>query len=130
MAAQGGARPEPKDVSNLMAGEQTAAQPPQAAAAGARKPFVILYTRGPAWVAGKPLRDQPNFTAHGHYLTGLLDEGRLILSGPFLDEPGALAIVEAADKAEAEAIARRDPPVVDGVLSYQVYAFSISRQRK
>jgi hypothetical protein len=50
---------------------------------------------------------------HAVYLEGLNAAGKLAFAGPFLDAggkpEGSLVVVEAADKAEAEAIAAADP---------------------
>jgi len=50
---------------------------------------------------------------HAAFLNGLNAEGTLKFAGPFLDAEGkpegSLVVVEAADKAEAEAIAAADP---------------------
>lgn len=91
---------------------------------------LILYSAGPAWIAGKPIQEQPNIAAHGAFLQQLLDEGRLLLSGPFLEEPGGLAVLDVAEQAEAEAIAARDPAVVDGILAARVCAFRANRMRR
>jgi uncharacterized protein YciI len=54
---------------------------------------------------------------------------RVVLAGPFLDAQGkpcgSLLVIEAADQAEAEAIAARDPYVTEGVFeSYQLRPWS------
>jgi uncharacterized protein YciI len=46
---------------------------------------------------------------HRTFLRDLLDRGRLIVSGPFTDSPGALLIVRAASHAEVEATLDADP---------------------
>ena len=46
---------------------------------------------------------------HREYLRSLFDQGKLITSGPFTDETGALLIYEAADEAEARALLAADP---------------------
>jgi uncharacterized protein YciI len=61
--------------------------------------------------------------AHLEHLKALAD--RLVLAGPFLDAAGkpcgSLVIIEAADQAEAEAMAARDPYVKEALFeSYQV----------
>lgn len=47
--------------------------------------------------------------AHREYLKGLLDGGKLVASGPWVDDSGALIIYEAADEAEARALIAADP---------------------
>ena len=51
--------------------------------------------------------------------------GRLVFAGPFMDSDdkpcGSLVVIEAASQAEAEALAKQDPFVREGVFeSYQV----------
>ena len=54
-----------------------------------------------------------NRPAHLDYLNGLNADGRLRFAGPFLGEDGkpvgSLVAVEAADRAEAQALAAGDP---------------------
>lgn len=47
--------------------------------------------------------------AHREYLKTLLDSGKLVGSGPWVDDSGALIIYEAADEAEARALIAADP---------------------
>jgi len=47
--------------------------------------------------------------AHREYLKGLLDGGKLVASGPWVDDSGALIIYEAADETEARALIAADP---------------------
>ena len=47
--------------------------------------------------------------AHREYLKHLLDTGKLLESGPWADDTGALLIYEAADEAELRAIIAADP---------------------
>lgn len=46
---------------------------------------------------------------HREYLKSLLDAGKLIESGPFTDDSGALMVYEAPDLATAEAQLAADP---------------------
>ncbi len=47
--------------------------------------------------------------AHREYLKSLLDSGKLLASGPWIDESGALIIYEGADEAEVRALIAADP---------------------
>ncbi len=47
--------------------------------------------------------------AHREYLKTLLDSGKLVASGPWVDDSGALIIYEAADEAAARALIAADP---------------------
>ncbi len=54
--------------------------------------------------------------AHRAYLTQLIDEGKLVCSGPFTDNYGALIVYEAETYDAAEAILKGDPFFVGGVF--------------
>ena len=51
---------------------------------------------------------------HRDYLKGLLDAGKLVESGPWVDDTGALLIYEAADEAEVRALMAEDPYATTG----------------
>ena len=55
--------------------------------------------------------------SHREYLQQLLDEGKLVASGPWVDDTGALMIFEAADEAEARALVEADPYTAAGVAA-------------
>ena len=55
--------------------------------------------------------------SHREYLKSLLDSGKLLESGPFVDETGALLIYEAADLAEVQEILANDPYAPSGVVA-------------
>ena len=59
------------------------------------------------------IQDQDKINAirsvHRAYLTSLLETGKLLASGPFEDNYGALIVYEAADAAAAEALLKADP---------------------
>lgn len=46
---------------------------------------------------------------HREHLRGLLDQGKLIMAGPWADDSGALIVLDVADEAEARTIIARDP---------------------
>lgn len=53
---------------------------------------------------------------HRQYLAQLKAQGKLVASGPFTDDSGALIIYEAADRDEAEQLLRQDPFCSEGVF--------------
>jgi hypothetical protein len=90
------------------------------------KQFVVLLKRGPKWVAGKPVGEQP-LRNHGRYLQEQMTKGALQLAGPFLDDSGGLILYQARDESEVRAIAEHDPGVVDGVLAVEsIRPFSLA----
>ena len=59
--------------------------------------------------------------AHRAYLKSLLDDGKLIESGPFADDSGALLIYEADSQSEVESWLAEDPyAITDGVIAETV----------
>lgn len=72
--------------------------------------FVILYHPGGAWAKGKPVWDQ-DLGAHAQYMLHLRRSNKLVMGGPFTDDSGGLAIIDAADRAEAKSILAADPAV-------------------
>jgi uncharacterized protein YciI len=55
--------------------------------------------------------------SHREYLQTLLDEGKLVESGPFTDDSGALLIYEVEDLAAAEAQLSNDPYTPSGIIA-------------
>ena len=54
--------------------------------------------------------------AHRAYLTSLLSKGKLAISGPFLDDYGALIVYEADSAEEAETLLKGDPFHAAGIF--------------
>lgn len=55
--------------------------------------------------------------AHREYLASLKDAGKLVTSGPFVDDSGALIIYEAESEAEVNEMIEHDPFHEAGVFS-------------
>lgn len=96
----------------LLLGAMPAAQAP---ASEPRQLFLILYSPGPSWRAGRPMREQ-DLRAHGAYYAGLLRDGRAFAGGGYVGEDGGLAIVRAANLGEARAILAADPAIIGGIF--------------
>ena len=97
-----------------------AAQPaPTQAAEPARQLFLFLYRPGPAWRADVPMRQQ-DLRAHAAYHAQLLRAGRSFAGGGYVGQDGGMAIVRAADQAEAEAMLAADPAIVTGVFAGEI----------
>jgi uncharacterized protein YciI len=54
---------------------------------------------------------------HREYLRSLFDQGKLVMSGPWADDTGAMLIYEAADMNEAERLLDADPYRTAGVIA-------------
>ena len=86
--------------------------------------FAIHYAAGPKWLEGKPLFEQP-LQAHGEYMAKLLDEGVLVIAGPYLDDSGGLAIVQARNIDHVKEIIASDPAVRDGVFTAEAQPWQV-----
>jgi uncharacterized protein YciI len=98
---------------------------PAPAPAGSPDPtaFTVVSLRlGPKWDRTLPAPRQPGIADHGQYMTRLTTEGRLVLGGPFLEDPaartvsGAMVIFATPDAAEARRLMEEDPGVKAGLL--------------
>ena len=87
--------------------------------------FVIVLERGPNWLPGKTVSQQP-LREHGRYLQRLMANGELVLAGPFLDDQGGLILLKAANLSEAQQIANEDPAIQKGILRPTVHPFRIA----
>jgi uncharacterized protein len=54
--------------------------------------------------------------AHREYLTGLQEQGKLVISGPFADDRGGLLVYEAETPAQVEKLIAEDPFATQGVF--------------
>ena len=77
--------------------------------------YLVVYRPGPAWVAGKPVGEQP-LKDHFKYMIDLHVAGALEMAGPFLDDTGGAMVVRVADDAEAKRLIAADPAVTGGVM--------------
>jgi uncharacterized protein YciI len=93
---------------------------PETAGASANSTFLVVYSAGPSFLPGKPLKEQP-LKEHGKYMLDLYAQGSLVLAGGFLDESGGAVILNAPDQAAAIAITENDPAVRNGVFVYKLY---------
>lgn len=84
----------------------------------------MIYRPGPGWLANQPLAAQP-LKEHGRHLLNLYRRGVLRYAGPFADESGGAAMIEATDDADAKALVAADPTVVAQVLTFQVYGWML-----
>ena len=107
----------------LMLSGLASAVPFATGAAAAQTPptttvYAIVYRRGPAWREGLPMSGQ-DLRPHLVYMQGLFDTGVLYAGGAIGPE-GGLALILAADAAEAARITNADPAVTMGVFAAEV----------
>ena len=87
--------------------------------------FVGIYARGPSWLPGKTIREQP-LEAHFAYMEALQDSCVLVLGGPFKDDEGALAVIETNSLTEARLIFAADPAVKQAIFSVSIHPWFVS----
>jgi uncharacterized protein YciI len=98
----------------------------------AKPASVAIYRRGPAWIDGRALRDQPTLLDHGRFLAELENTGRAVHAGPMyrLDEvPAAdpIGIASLPDGVDAaRVILRDDPALVSGLLLCDILAWHVA----
>jgi uncharacterized protein len=63
---------------------------------------------------------------HAAHLRELDEDGKLVLAGPFTDDPRGLLVLNCADTAAASAILEADPLVGAGVRTYRVHSWLIA----
>lgn len=71
--------------------------------------FLVFRDPGPAWVEGRPTRQQPLWDEHAAFVDRLFEQGRVAMAGPYADYSRALVIVNARDALEASALFDGDP---------------------
>lgn len=100
--------------------EQTAAEP-----TAARSLFVVIYRPGPAWIAGKPMRQQ-KLGGHLAHIQQLFDAGQVFAGGGFTDSgvEGGMAILWAASLDQANGLVDADPAIRGGVFVATVRAWT------
>lgn len=101
----------------LIAPSGVAAQQAQAASTvpGPAPLFLLIYERGPAWIEGKPMRQQ-KLGEHVAYMQKLIEEGRVVAGGPFGGDAGGMAILRASSLEEAQRVLDADPSLLNGTF--------------
>lgn len=66
------------------------------------------------------------FEAHTQYLSDQQMKGKVLLFGPWRDLPGSMALVMAKSDEEANEIAKNDPAVKSGSLTFEVRAWNVT----
>jgi hypothetical protein len=98
-----------------------------------QKPLSLaIYRRGPAWVEGGKLRDQPTLLDHGRFLARLERTGQAVHAGPAhrLDEVPVTDPIGMASfpcgPAEAAALLRDDPALISGLLLCDIVPWHVA----
>jgi len=74
---------------------------------------------------------QEMMTPHIEYVHKLIDQGHIIVSGPFADERrGGMFILEVENEAKAVELVENDPAVISGILKNELRVYNLSFLRK
>ena len=89
--------------------------------------FVIIHRPGLNWIAGKSMFEQPGLSEHIAHYRGLLEAGKLLAGGPFLDGFAAGMMIPQAEQSESEIteFAAADPAVRSGLLVAEVHKWLV-----
>ena len=87
--------------------------------------FVFLHRPGPNWLKDKPITEQP-LSAHFQYMSQLAEEEKLVVGGGFLDDSGAMGVIQASNIAEVEKIVAADPAVRSNVVQAEVHPWFVT----
>jgi uncharacterized protein YciI len=58
-------------------------------------------------------------------MAGLLEQGLIVMGGPYLDDSGGMMVSRASSLEEAERLAHEDPGVQSGLLTVEVKAWYV-----
>ena len=78
--------------------------------------FAVMRERGGPWDFSLTLREQEQWVEHAAFMEALVDDGFVVLGGPFADGVRVLLIVDAESETEIEARLAEDPWTPMGLL--------------
>jgi uncharacterized protein YciI len=81
--------------------------------------FVTISSAGPNRDPLKGTREQPLWDEHATFIDRLIAEGFILMGGPFVDEGGAMLIVNAEDENEVREKLKNDPWFEYGILKLE-----------
>ena len=90
--------------------------------------FVLFHTPGVNWIDSLPFREQPGVMDHVQYMATFLEQKKLVMGGPFLDNSGGMMIYNCETIEEAQKIANDDPTVKSGLLNVEVKQWMVAMQ--
>jgi uncharacterized protein YciI len=83
----------------------------------------IMYTLDSS--TSNDVNDRKVFEQHSKYMSDQQSKGKVLLFGPWRDQPGSMAIVMTKSDEEANEIAKNDPAVKSGNLTFEVRAWNV-----
>ena len=93
--------------------------------------FALLYERGPAWIEGRDVPEQPGIAEHRQYLGE--HSAQIVANGPLVFESAdsvvGLLVLQAGALAEAERFITEDPGVRSRVFRATARRWRLNRFR-
>ena len=86
--------------------------------------FLVIFRPSSGWLPGKPLAEQPLGEHVKHHL-GLFEKGIVKFAGPFTDDTGGAAVMEASSLEEINGMISLDPAVTNKVFAYDIHPWSL-----
>lgn len=84
---------------------------------------VMIYTPGPAWQTVKTVAELSFFREHYKYMQQVFVAKQLLMGGPFLDNQGAVGILDVETFAQARDIVAHDPFVQERVVEPHLHSW-------
>ncbi|MGI8856736.1 MAG: YciI family protein [Thermomicrobiales bacterium] len=81
--------------------------------------FIAISAAGPNRDLSKGSREQRLWNEHAVFIDRLVDEGFILMGGPFVDDGGAMLIVKAEDENEVREKIKDDPWYEHGMLKLE-----------
>ena len=78
--------------------------------------YLVLSDAGPRRDPSRGTREQPWWDDHASFIDGLVEDGFILLGGPFADG-GAMMVVQAESEAAVKQTLNSDPWYQNGILS-------------
>ncbi len=105
-------------------GLAAATEPASTAPTPAKTTYLVTYRPGSAWLAGKPISEQP-LKPHFLYLSSLYAKGLMTSGGPFTDDSGGAVVLSVGDATRARDLIQNDPAVKTGVFTYELHPWRL-----
>ena len=96
-------------------------QTPTQESASAKKYFVAIFSRGPAWDPAKQANEQIGFKEHSDNLRRLRTEKRIPIGGRYGEK--GMVILEAKNEEEARSLFASDPMVAKKTFELELNEF-------
>jgi uncharacterized protein YciI len=96
---------------------------------------IVRFRAGPTWEPGGPVREQPGWDAHAAFVDALVEQGTLVMGGPYSDNSGTMMLLEGVDAAEAERILADDPFIenrvflLDEIREWTIFVDELNKRR-